>query len=137
MPRVKGEGAAAFPTARGVPGGRALRTGPWNRGGGDGGGQALRGQPGSSRCRIVPPGRDSDLEASVIIPQLVAWPHWLLSLAYFIFYKDFFFIFKVFIEFVITLLLFYVLVYWPQGHVGSQVPNRGLNLHPLHWKVKS
>ena len=90
MPRVKGEGAAAFPTARSVPGGRALRTGPWNRGGGDGGGQALRGQPGSSRCRIGPPGQDSDLEASVIIPQLVAWPHWLLSLAYFIFYKDFF-----------------------------------------------
>ena len=79
--------------------------------------------PGRSRCRIVPPGRDSDLEASVTIPQLVAWPHWLLSLAYFIFYKDFFFIFKVFIEFVKTLLLFYVLVYWPQGHVGFQVPN--------------
>ena len=45
---------------------------------------------------------------------------WDLVLA--IFFKIFFFIwmtFKVFIEFVTILLLSYVLVFWPQKHVGS------------------
>nr|XP_033706297.1 translation initiation factor IF-2-like [Tursiops truncatus] len=78
---VTGEGAAAFPAAPRVPGRRALRTGPRSRraagraaprpggrgrrpAGGDGGGPAIRGQPRlPRRCRIVPPGRDSDLEA--------------------------------------------------------------------------
>ena len=36
--------------------------------------------------------------------------------------------FEVLIEFVIILLLFYVLVFWPQA------PQPGSNPHPLHWK---
>nr|XP_023494358.1 collagen alpha-1(III) chain-like [Equus caballus] len=68
---VTGEGAAAFPAAPCVPGRGALRTGPRSRcaagarrAGGDGGDPAIRGQPRlPRRCRIVPPGRDSDLEA--------------------------------------------------------------------------
>ena len=44
---------------------------------------------------------------------------------------------KVFIEFVTILLLFYVLVFWPQGIWEPQLPNQGLNPHPLHWKAKS
>lgn len=79
---VTGERAAPFPAAPRFPGRRALRTGPRSRraagarrappgrrtrgaaAGGDGGGPAIRGQPRLlRRCRIVPPGRDSDLEA--------------------------------------------------------------------------
>ena len=45
-------------------------------------------------------------------------------------------IFKVFTEFVAILLLFHVLVFWPQG-MWVLASNRGSNLHPLHWKVKS
>ena len=41
------------------------------------------------------------------------------------------------IEFVSVLLLFYVLVFWPQGNVGSYVPKQGLNLHSPHWEAKS
>ena len=40
-------------------------------------------------------------------------------------------IFKVFIEFVTILLLFYTLFFWPGG------PEEGWNLHPLHWEAKS
>ena len=46
-------------------------------------------------------------------------------------------IFKVFIEFVTTLPLFYVLVFLAPRHVGSQLLNQESNLHPLHWKAKS
>ena len=42
--------------------------------------------------------------------------------------------FKAFIEFVIILLLFEVLA---SRHVGSQLPNQGLDQHPLQWKAKS
>ena len=44
-------------------------------------------------------------------------------------------IFKVFIEFVTMLLLFYVLFFWPGGmwDPGDQ----GSNLQPLSWKAKS
>ena len=42
-------------------------------------------------------------------------------------------IFKVVIEFVTMLLLFYVLVFWPRGMWYLNSPN----LHLLHWKVKS
>ena len=45
-------------------------------------------------------------------------------------------IFKVFIEFVTILHLFYVLVFWPQGMWDLNSLTRR-NLHPLHWKVKS
>ena len=45
--------------------------------------------------------------------------------------------FKVFIEFVTILLLFYVLVFLAPRHVASQLPNQGSNPHPLHWKAKS
>ena len=45
--------------------------------------------------------------------------------------------FKVFIEFVTTLLLFYVLVFLAPRHVGSQLTDEGSNLTPLHWKVMS
>ena len=46
-------------------------------------------------------------------------------------------IFKVFIEFIIVLLLFYVLVGFGCEAHGILSPDQGLNLHPLHWKVKS
>ena len=46
-------------------------------------------------------------------------------------------IFKIFIEFISVLLLFYVLVFWPQGMWDLSSPDQGSNLHPLHWKVKS
>ena len=39
-------------------------------------------------------------------------------------------IFKVFIEFVIILLLFYVLVFLAPRHVGSQLPDQGSNPRP-------
>ena len=42
--------------------------------------------------------------------------------------------FKVFIEFVTILLLFDVLA---ASHVGSQLPDQGLDQHPLQWKAKS
>ncbi|XP_042529536.1 uncharacterized protein LOC122103137 [Dipodomys spectabilis] len=80
---VTGVGAAPFPAAPRFPGREALRTGPRSRRAvvgrrpradaragpragpaGTSGGPAIRGQPRLlRRCRIVPPGRDSDLEA--------------------------------------------------------------------------
>ena len=45
--------------------------------------------------------------------------------------------FKVLIEFVAVLLLFYVLVFLAVSHVGSELPDQGSNLHPLHGKAKS
>lgn len=74
---VTGEGAAAFPAAPRFPGRRALRTGPRSRraaghaprgarrpAGGDRRGTGYpRPTEAPRRCRIVPPGRDSDLEA--------------------------------------------------------------------------
>ena len=45
--------------------------------------------------------------------------------------------FKVFIEFVTvfaSVLCFGVLT---ARHVGSELPNQGSNLYPLHWKAKS
>ena len=47
-------------------------------------------------------------------------------------------IFKVFIEFVTVLLLFYVFLggVLAMKHVGPQLPNQRSNVHPLHWKVK-
>ena len=39
-------------------------------------------------------------------------------------------ILKVFIEFVTMLLLFYVLVFLATRHVGSQLPDQGLNSDP-------
>ena len=53
------------------------------------------------------------------------------------FLRPIFYLFKDFVEFVTILLLFQVLVFWPLGHVGSQLPNQGLNTYPLHWKAKS
>ena len=58
------------------------------------------------------------------------------------FFSNFFFflmwmIFKVFIELVTVLLLFNVLVFLAKSHMGSWLPNQGLNPHPLFWKVKS
>ena len=51
-----------------------------------------------------------------------------------ILFKTFFMrtIFKVLIEYVIILLLFYILVLWPWGHRGRQLPDQGPNPHPLH-----
>ena len=46
-------------------------------------------------------------------------------------------IFKVFIELVAMLLLFYILAFWPQGMWDLSSPNQGLNPHHLHWKEKS
>ena len=39
-------------------------------------------------------------------------------------------IFKLFIEFVTILLLFHVLVFWPQGMWDSQLLDQGSNLDP-------
>ena len=44
-------------------------------------------------------------------------------------------IFKVFIEFVPTLLLFHDLVFLAEGRVGSWLPDQGLNPYPMHCKV--
>ena len=44
-------------------------------------------------------------------------------------------IFKVFIEFVTILILCFGFVV--VRHVGSQLPDQGSNLYPLHWKAKS
>ena len=46
-------------------------------------------------------------------------------------------IFKIFIEFVTLLLLFYVLVFWPQPTWDSLLPKQGSNPDPEHWKVMS
>ena len=46
-------------------------------------------------------------------------------------------IFKVFIEFVTILLLFYVFSFLVTRCVGSELPDQGLNLCRLLWKVKS
>ena len=46
-------------------------------------------------------------------------------------------IFKVFIELVTILLLFHVVGFLAERHVGSQLPNQGSNPQPLHWRVKS
>lgn len=43
-------------------------------------------------------------------------------------------VFQVFIKFMTIFLLFYVLAFW---HVGSYLPDQGLNPTPLHWKAKS
>ena len=39
-------------------------------------------------------------------------------------------IFKLFVEFVTILLLFHVLVFWPQGMWDSQLLDQGSNLDP-------
>ena len=46
-------------------------------------------------------------------------------------------IFKIFIEFITILLLFYVLVFSAMRHVGFLLPDKGSNPHVLHWKAKS
>ena len=46
-------------------------------------------------------------------------------------------IFKVFIEFIGILFLFYLSVFWPQGTWGLSSLTRESNLHPSCWKVKS
>ena len=58
------------------------------------------------------------------------------------FLKDFFFlltwaIFKVFIEFVTILLLFYVLVFWPHGMWDLSSLTRDGTRPTLRWKAKS
>ena len=44
-------------------------------------------------------------------------------------------IFKVFVEFVTILLLFYGVHSLATRHVGSLLPDHGSNLHPSGWKV--
>ena len=56
------------------------------------------------------------------------------------FLKDFLLmwtIFKVFIEFVTILLLFYVFSFLATRRVGSELSDQGLNLYRLLWKAKS
>ena len=54
------------------------------------------------------------------------------------FFKDFFNMDRFLTSLFITvLLLFSVLVFLAMRHMGSQLPGRGLNLYPLHWKTKS
>ena len=45
--------------------------------------------------------------------------------------------FKVFIEFVIILFLFYVFGSSAMRYVASQLPDQGSNPYLLHWKAKS
>ena len=51
-------------------------------------------------------------------------------------------IFKVLIEFVKILLLFYILgfffffFFFLAARQGSRLCNQGLNLYPIHWKAK-
>ena len=44
---------------------------------------------------------------------------------------------KVSTTFITTVLLFLCFRFLAARHVGSYLPDQGLNLHPLHWKVKS
>ena len=46
-------------------------------------------------------------------------------------------ILKVSTTFITTLLLFLCFRFLASRHVGSYLPDQELNLHPLHWKVKS
>ena len=52
----------------------------------------------------------------------------------FFFFKDYLMwtILKVFIKFVTTLLLFYVLVFWPQGMWDLSYPHQEANTHSVH-----
>ena len=55
------------------------------------------------------------------------------------FLKDFFWC-ESFLKSLLNLLQYcfcYVFLYLAMRHMGSQLPNQGLNLQPLHWKVKS
>ena len=64
----------------------------------------------------------------------------MLAYYFILFLKTFFLMwitFKVFIEFVTILLLFYVLVFLAPRPVGSQLADQGSNLTPLYWKVMS
>ena len=46
-------------------------------------------------------------------------------------------IFKVFIEFVTILLLFFMFWFFGREACGILAPDQGLNPQPLHWKVNS
>ena len=85
-------------------------------------------------------------KASILCTYTCLIPHVLLyvtSLGPFVFFLSVFVfktfltwtIFKVFIEFFTTLLLFCVSVFLAEGHVGSWPPDQGLNPHPMHWRV--
>ena len=55
----------------------------------------------------------------------------------FLFYVDHFV--KVCIEFVTILLLFmfHFAFFFTTRHVGSYLPDQGLNPHPLHWNLET
>ena len=71
-----------------------------------------------------------------------------LLMAYIVFFFNFFFflmwaIFKVFIEFVTILLLFYVLIFWPRGMWDLSSPTRNQTRAPCivrqslnHWTTR-
>ena len=61
----------------------------------------------------------------------------MLPLSFGVFLKMFLIwtIFKVFIEFITILFLFYVLAFWPQGMWDLISPIRDWT-HLLHWKAK-
>ena len=70
--------------------------------------------------------------------------HWkstrvVIDLKYLLYFKRFLMwnICKAFIEFVTILLLFHVLVFWPQGTWALRSPMRDRTLTPCHWKAKS
>ena len=46
----------------------------------------------------------------------------------------FFLMLSLFFEFAIILFLFLCFGFWAARHVGSQLPDQGSNLCPLHWK---
>ena len=72
-----------------------------------------------------------------MIPSMLVDQH-LRVLLFFLFLRFFdVAIFKVFIEFVTILLLFYILGFFGREAHGILVPLLGIEPSPLHWKVKS
>ena len=56
----------------------------------------------------------------------------------FFFFKDWVWtIFKIFIEFVTILLLFYVFLFFGPETCEISTARHGSNMHPLNWKAKS
>ena len=70
------------------------------------------------------------------VQKQVSLQHQMRSYFFLIFFDVDYFL-KIFIEFVTTMLLFYVCLFVALRHVGSLLPAEGLSLHPLHWKDMS
>ena len=99
--------------------------------------------------RELSQGQNDHASSSVywrMFPNMQKWQnlqsHSLTIMLSFWLFKEFLMwtIFKVFTEFVRTLLLFlcfYLFIFLTERHMGSQFPDQGSNPHSLHWKTKS